>query len=116
VLDSNAPRLGAAWQLNTTGVDAISPFVVNWFGGARLDPGTPLTQLGFAAPGCNVLVDALIANFDAPAAAGAATMSVTVPATGALLGLQLTAQSLALTSGNAAMVATSNGVQGAVGR
>jgi hypothetical protein len=43
-------------------------------------------------------------------------MSVTVPATGALLGLQLTAQSLALTSGNAAMVATSNGVQGAVGR
>ena len=116
VLDSNAPRLGAAWQLNTTGVEAISPFVVNWFGGARLDPGTPLTQLGFPAPGCSVLVDALIANFDAPAAAGAATLSVTVPATAALLGLQLTAQSLALTSGNAAMVATSNGVQGAVGR
>jgi 3',5'-cyclic AMP phosphodiesterase CpdA len=116
VLDSNAPQVGASWQLRTTGVDPVSPFVVHWFGGARQVPATPLTQLGFPAPGCDVHVDALIGSLQSTPANGVSTLAVAVPASVALLGAGLTAQSVALTTANAAFVATSNGVEGAIGR
>jgi 3',5'-cyclic AMP phosphodiesterase CpdA len=115
-LDSNAPRLGTAWELHTTGVDAVSPFVVHWFGSDRQDPATPLTQLGFDAPGCVVNLAAAISSSTATASGGAAMFAVGLPLSSALLGVQVTAQSLALTTVNAAMVATSNGVEGSIGR
>jgi len=116
VLDSNAPRLGATWQLTTTGVDALSPIVLHWFGAARQDPGLPLAVLGLPAPGCSAHIAAVLGSVDSAASGGAAALAISVPAQPALLGAELTAQALSLTLANAAFLATSNGVAVTFGR
>ncbi|MFY7950025.1 MAG: hypothetical protein ACOVRP_12485, partial [Gemmatimonas sp.] len=51
-----------------------------------------------------------------PALNGAASVDVAVPNQAALLGLELVAQSLGLSTANAAGIATSNGIDATVGR
>ena len=91
-------------------------FVLHWFGVARQEPGVPLTLLGLPAPGCSAHIAGLLGSVDAPASSGSSALAVTVPANPSLLGVELTAQALALTIANAAFVATSNGVAATFGR
>jgi hypothetical protein len=112
---STLPELGSSWDITINGLQPISPIGLFFFGGVRVDPGLPLTAIGFPAPGCNVHVGAVITNSSAPAVGGAATLNVPIPSTVSLTGATLTVQGLGLTLNNVALLATSGGLEGTIG-
>ena len=87
-----------------------------YFGDARQNPAQPLSALGLAAPGCLVHVASTFGALDAPAVAGSASFLVSVPNLASLLGIEIVTQSLSLSSANPAGLATSNGIEGTIGR
>ena len=115
-LDSNPPVLGSGWNLTTSNIDPASPISITFFGDARLDPGLPLTFIGLPAPGCSVYINTILGNLVGFNVAGASTVTLPIPGTMSLTGAIVTAQSISLTTLNAANLLTSNGVEGRLGR
>jgi hypothetical protein len=112
-LDSNVPALGTNWVLTTTGVDAISPFAVTFFG----DRGSavPFVTLGFNAPGCDAHLQSVFGSLSGANSSGIASVTVAVPSSAALIGAELSGQSVCLTGNNAALLHSSNGLEGTIG-
>jgi DNA-binding beta-propeller fold protein YncE len=109
-LASNLPRLANAWTLDATNVAAGAPLCTFWFGATALAAPVELTALN--APGCFARIDATFGGFSAPAAAGASSYTVNVPATPALLAYSLTAQALTY---DGVAFAASNGLAAVLG-
>lgn len=114
-LGGNAPVLGANWNLTTSNVDPVSPFTVTFFGDARVDPGLPLSVIGFPAPGCSVYINQILGNL-VGLGAGSTTVTFPIPNTPSLTGAVLTTQSICLTTQTPAGLLTSNGFEGHLGR
>jgi len=112
-LDSNVPALGTNWVLTTTGVDAISPFAVTFFG--NRGPAVPFVTLGLNAPGCDAHLQSVFGSLSGANSSGIASVTVAIPSSAALIGAELSGQSVCLTSNNAALLHSSNGLEGTVG-
>jgi len=113
--DSNFPVLGGTWDITTSGLSAISPIAISFFGTGRVDPGLPLSIAGINSPGCSVHFSGLLTSADAPAVGGSATLNVPIPNNPGLLGGSLVTQSVGLTLAVPSLIATSNGVEGYFG-
>jgi len=114
-LSGTAPFLGANWDLTTSNIDPLSPITVTFFSDAPLDPGLPMTAIGFPAPGCDINISSIIGDGTGINIGGSSVLSIPLPATPALAGLQLAAQSLCLTTSNPFNLLSSNGVLGTLG-
>ncbi len=112
-LTGNTPHVGAAWVLASAHVGPAAPLAFQVFGTMPVTPGLDLGLLG--APGCRAYQSADLGAFAFPVNAGAGQFTVAVPANGALCGIVLHTQSVALTPDNALHLATSNGLWGRVG-
>lgn len=112
-LTGNTPHVGAAWVLASQHVGPAAPLAFQFFGTAPIVPSLDLGFLG--APGCRAYQSADLGAFAFPVTAGAGQFTVAVPANGALCGIVLHTQSVALTSDNALHLAMSNGLWGRVG-
>ena len=112
-LDSNVPALGTNWVLTTTGVDAISPFAVTFFG--NRGPAVPFVTLGFNAPGCDAHLQSVFGSLSGTNSSGTASVTVAVPNSTVLVGAELSGQSVCLTTNNAALLHSSNGLEGTIG-
>jgi len=112
-LASNAPVLGANWLLTTSNIDAISPVAVTFVGDRG--PAVPYTLLGLAAPGCFAHLSSIVGSVSAVNSQGTSAASVAVPNVAALIGFRLSAQSVCLTTANAAGLHSSNGVEATFG-
>jgi len=110
---SNAPRLGNQWDITTTNIDAVSPFVLTFFGDRG--PPLPLSLIGLNAPGCDINLATIFGEATASNSAGTGTASAAIPNNTAFSGLQLAAQSVCLTLTNSAALLTSSSVEGTVG-
>jgi hypothetical protein len=110
-LAAPAPVIGAAWDLTTTNVDAVSPVAFTFFGTTAVQ--LPLDPFG--AIGCSALTDATLGALTAVNAGGTSLLTIPVPANPALGGFVLTAQSACLTLGNAFNLYTSNGTRSLFG-
>jgi hypothetical protein len=110
-LAATPPVLGANWDFTTTNVDPVSPIALVFFG--SLPAAVPLDALG--AIGCFANVDGIVGTLSGVASGGSALVTVPVPASSALPGVVLHAQSACLTLGNPFNLYTSNGVRGMLG-
>ncbi|MFK7742841.1 MAG: hypothetical protein AB8H80_21195 [Planctomycetota bacterium] len=110
---STQPVLGANWDLTTSNIDAVSPIAITFLGDRG--PAIPLSVLGFNAPGCDANLSSILGDITGVAVGGVATVSLPLPNNAALTGLNVSAQSVALTLSNAANLLTSNGVEGTLG-
>tara|TARA_R110002072_G_scaffold136285_1_gene278571 strand:- start:9465 stop:11051 length:1587 start_codon:yes stop_codon:yes gene_type:complete len=113
LVSSTLPKLNTNWDLTTSNIDPVSPIAITFLGNAG--PAIPLTAIGLNAPGCDINLSAILGSITGAAAGGTATVSLALPANPALIGQQLSGQSIALTLANAANIITSNGVTGTVG-
>ncbi len=113
-LSSSPPILGANWTLTTTGVAAVSPIAITFFGTGPL-PGVPLPSIGINSPGCSAYVNGVITNLSAPNIAGTANLTIPLPLNAALKNASLTAQSLGLTLAFPSSLSTSNGLTADLG-
>lgn len=114
-LTSRPPHLGYDWLLWSSGVDPVSPFVLTFLGTASVPAGLPLSAIGIDAPRCNIYINGLLGSVVAPAVFGGAEARLPIPYQTRLLGVVLTAQSIALTTINNSNLATSNGAIGTLG-
>lgn len=110
-LAAGVPLLGSNWDFTTSAIDPVSPLAITFFG--LLVTTIPLDPLG--AVGCSAHVDSLLTSLAATNVGGSATVTIAVPASAALAGFTLTAQSVCLTLGNSLGIYTSNGVHGMLG-
>jgi hypothetical protein len=108
------PVTGTNWDLVTNGIDAVSPASITFFGD-RLAAGVALPTIGINAPGCEANISNLFGNLAGVNVGGSSTVSIPVPNVPALVGAQLSAQSLGLSLSNPANIVVSNGVEGTVG-
>ncbi|MFT6082489.1 MAG: hypothetical protein ACJAYX_002826 [Planctomycetota bacterium] len=108
------PIIGTNWDLVTTGIDAVSPISITFFG-SRMAAGLPLTSIGINAPGCDANINNLLGSLSAANVAGSSTVSITLPNNPALIGQVLSGQSLGLSLVNGANIVVSNGLEGTVG-
>jgi len=113
-LASNPPVIGATWDLVTSGVDAVSPIAITFFG-TRSPTSIPLPAIGIPAPGCELHLATVLGAAASVATASSATLSVTIGVNPALAGQQFSAQSVGLTISNAANLTTSNAIEGTIG-
>ena len=113
LVGATLPNIGTNWDLTTNGIDPVSPIAITFLGNAG--PAIPLTAIGLNAPGCDINLSAILGSLTGAAAGGSATVSLALPANPALIGQQLSGQSIGLTLNNAANIVTSNGVTGTVG-
>ena len=109
-ISSNVPSIGGTWDINAVGVDAISPFAIFVLGG-RSPIGVPFQVIGFNSPGCDVWLSSISTLVNAPAAGGAATLPLPMPANPALAGGLISCQALSLTLSNPGGVIASNGIE-----
>ena len=100
------PRLGISG-------DAISPFAVTFFG--NRGPAVPFVTLGLNAPGCDAHLQSVFGSLSGANSSGIASVTVAIPSSAALIGAELSGQSVCLTSNNAALLHSSNGLEGTVG-
>lgn len=114
-LSGNAPVLGTNWNLTTDNIDPLSPVSITFFGNAAVNPGLPMSAIGFNAPGCSIYINTILGDLTAANAGGTSTGSVPIPNNAALTGAILTAQSICLTLQNPANLLTSNGLEGLLG-
>lgn len=112
-LDSNLPRVGTTFTLTATNVHASSPVGLMFFGDQQVSPPIDLGSLG--APGCSAHTNANLASFTFPVTSGSGSVSLTLPANPALVGVSLTSQAAAFTPAFALGLSTSNGVAWTVG-
>ena len=112
-LSSNAPALGTNWVLTTTGIDAISPFAVTFFGDRG--PAVPFTTFGLNAPGCDAHLQSVLGSLSGASSSGTASVTIAVPNSAALIGAELSGQSACLTTSNAAGLHSSNGLEATIG-
>ena len=112
-VDSNNPSLGGNWDVTTSNIDPLSPIAITFFG-AR-GPATPATLIGIAAPGCDINLATALMSVATLNSGGSALATVPIPNNVALAGFQLSAQSICLTTSNAANLLFSNGVEGTLG-
>ena len=113
-LTGNAPKTGANWDLTTNYIDPISPVSITFFGMAAATP-IPFQAIGLNAPGCDINLMTTDGSVSGLSVAGSSTVSVPIPANPALVGAQLSAQSICLTVSNGANLFSSNGVTGTIG-
>ena len=117
-LSSNRPILGTSWVITTQYVEPVSPLAFTLFGAAAATP-VPLAAIGLQAPGCDILLAGLVADAAAPVTSGAANLVVPVANNPVLSGFQMSAQSIALSTSNAAFgvigVVSSNGITATIG-
>ena len=109
-LVTNAPSIGANWDLTTNSVDAASPIAITFIG-ARAPAAIPLTTIGIQAPGCDLHLASADASLTGLVAGGSATATLPIPNNPALFGAMVSAQSICLTTTNAANLLSSNGVE-----
>lgn len=108
MLDSTNATLGSNWTLSTTGVDALAPTSVTFFG----DRGQPVSLVSLGIPAiCWVHLQSITASRTATNVGGAATLQISVPSNPSLLGVVVAAQSACFTTANAGGVHTSNGLE-----
>ena len=98
VSNPSPPRLGLDWTLAVSGLDDNSPAFMalgasntNWQG---LPLPLSLTSLG--APGCSIMVSHDITPIPLVVSGGQASLTVTMPGAGVLLGAQIYNQALSL--------------------
>jgi hypothetical protein len=113
-LTGNAPKTGSNWDLTTNYIDPISPVSITFFGMAAATP-IPFQAIGLNAPGCDINLMTTDGSVSGLSVAGSSTVSVPIPANPALVGAQLSAQSICLTVSNGANLFSSNGVTGNIG-
>jgi hypothetical protein len=113
-LNANAPKLGSNWNLTTTGIDAISPAAITFFGNGQ-GAGLPFSAIGLDAPGCSIWLNTVLATATGVNVAGSSTITLPLPNNPALTGSILTGQSICLTLQNPANLLSSNGLQGTLG-
>ncbi|MBL8753444.1 MAG: choice-of-anchor I family protein [Planctomycetes bacterium] len=109
-LASNLPQLAGTWTLSATNVNLAAPFCTFWFSASALVAPIELTVVN--ATGCFAYIDGGIGAFLSPAAGGASSFQVVVPANPALLAYSLAAQA---TTFDGSTFASSNGLVGVVG-
>ena len=108
-ISSNVPSIGGTWDIDATGVDAVSPFAIFALG-ARAQNPVPFSLIGFPAPNCNIWLNSVDTLLSAPAAGGASTLPLPMPANPALAGGLISCQALSLTLGPGGIIA-SNGIE-----
>lgn len=109
-LSSNLPQLAGTWTLAAANVSAMAPTCVFWFGAGAL--ATPFDLASVGAPGCFARIDTSLGAVLAPAAGGASSYAISVPATPALLTFAVAVQA---TTFDGAAFAASNGLAAVVG-
>ena len=113
-LDAGRPILGSNWDLTTNYIDPVSPIAITFLGDAAPAP-VPFVAIGLNAPGCDINLATTLGSLTGLASAGSATVTLPIANNPALAGFQLSAQSISLSSINAAGLISSNGVTGSVG-
>ena len=113
-LNSNTPILGNNWNLTTSNIDPVSPIAITFFATGQA-PRLPFAGIGLNAPGGSICINTAIISLSAGNVGGSATVSIAIPNNPLLTGGVLTAQSLCLTTQNAANLLGSNGLQGTLG-
>jgi hypothetical protein len=108
---NGVPALGnAAFALDVTGVQPISPIAFVGFGTIKLDPGVSLAGLGM--PGCFAYQNLDLGLFaTGPVAGGVGSFPLVVPNTPSLAGAVLAAQGSAFTLNTVLGLSASNGVE-----
>lgn len=112
-LASTLPQLGTTLTFTTTQFPASSLLGLQMLGLQHIDPGVPLDLIGM--PGCfqHASLDVMYPMFPG---AQQGTYAMAVPNNPALMGFQMSGQSVAFVNGvNAAGLVTSNGLQITVG-
>ena len=113
-LDSNTPSLGGSWDMTTTNIDPISPIAITFLGDAQTSIPMNLV-FGNADPSCSIYINTILGSLQGFPVAGVTTVSLPIPVNPALSGAVLTAQSICLTTTNAANLLSSNGLEGTIG-
>lgn len=109
----DAPRLGSTYALTLANLNVSVPVAVYAVGFAAITP-TPLGSIGMTGCTAYISPDAL---FTGASAAGASTLSISIPTTLGLLGASLFAQGISLDPGvNPASLTASNATEGTLGR
>ena len=109
-ISSNVPSIGGTWDINATGVDAISPLAI-FILGSRATVPVPLQFIGFNSPGCDVWLASGDEFISVPAAGGTASLPLPMPANPVLAGGMISCQALSLTLNNPGGVVSSNGIE-----
>lgn len=115
--DDTPPVLGTSWVLTTTGIHPVSALSFTFLALGRQIPPIPLELLGFEAPGCldHLPLTTILTNLASVVSGGTSSISIDLPASTAFSGLPLSAQTVGLTTNNAAGFALSNGILGTLG-
>ena len=113
LVGASLPSIGNNWNLTTNNIDPVSPIAITFLGASGV--AIPLVAIGLNAPGCDLNLSTLLGSIQGTAVAGSATVSLALPANAALIGQQLSGQSIALTLSNSANIVSSNGVTGTIG-
>ena len=109
-LDSNAPQLGASWNVALSGFGPY-PLGFLFFGDTAYNPGIPLAPIG--VPGCSAYTNGNLSAMTVPMSGSAGTVAIQIPNSPALSGARLACQATAPSS--LAPIATSNGLDVTVG-
>ncbi len=113
LVGASLPSIGNNWNLTTNNIDPVSPIAITFLGASGV--AIPLVAIGLNAPGCDLNLSTLLGSIQGTAVGGSATVSLALPANAALIGQQLSGQSIALTLSNSANIVSSNGVTGTIG-
>lgn len=111
-VDGTVPRLGLVWQLQASNLEPISPVGLLVFGAASL-PGVDLAALG--APGCRAYQSSDVTSAIFASVGGSFSAALPIPNSAAFAGLPVHCQALGLTTRNALLLATSNGLSAVLG-
>ncbi len=111
-VDGTQPRLGLVWQLQASNLEPISPVGLLVFGSASL-PGVDLAALG--APGCRAYQTSDVPSTIFASVGGGFAAALPIPSSAAFAGMPVHCQVLGLTTRNALLLATSNGLSAVLG-
>ncbi|MFK7742200.1 MAG: hypothetical protein AB8H80_17940 [Planctomycetota bacterium] len=113
-LEADAPAFGFTWDFVITEIDPISPINIVFLGTGQT-PGIELTSIGLQAPNCRAWITSPLGSLTSSASNGSAVSALPIPTNPGLVGVIVTAQSLALTLANPAGLMLSNAVEGTLG-
>jgi len=109
------PFLGSSFSFDTSHVPNLVPLAFLLFGDTAINPGVDLTFLGM--PGCSGYTNANLASLSFPVTQPAGTGSVVlpIPSNPGLVGVPLTAQSIAFSLQTPLNLVSSNGMRATPG-
>ncbi|MGK0156963.1 MAG: hypothetical protein ACI9SE_003938 [Neolewinella sp.] len=113
LVGATRPIIGTNWDLTTSGIPAVSPISLTFFG-ARNPTPLPLSLIGINAPGCDINLASIAFDASAVSLGGTSTTTLPLPNTPSFIGSLIAAQSLSLTLSNPANIIVSNGLEGFV--